>query len=269
MDKTAISLTADRDISDQGKHTELAQLLEAHRGERHIVVLQDFPDPDAISSALAHKLISRQFDIEVDIVYGRKISHQQNIAMVKLLGIELICFEDSLNLAQYQGAVFVDNQGTTAEKVLAAIESAGVPIRIVVDHHEPQERLEPNFLDIRQSVGAVATIYAEYLENGLLKLDTSNKDHVMLATALTHGIITDTSGFVRANPEDFYAAAFLSRPDKPWKSFIMPWATARPKRTMPLPESDISGPKIATPSPRLQTFSSLRRTFTQPLCMAS
>ena len=29
-------------------------LLNAHRGERHIVALQDYPDPDAISAALAY-----------------------------------------------------------------------------------------------------------------------------------------------------------------------------------------------------------------------
>jgi hypothetical protein len=42
----------------QSKAEELAALLEAHRGEPHIVVLQSFPDPDAISSALAHQLIA-------------------------------------------------------------------------------------------------------------------------------------------------------------------------------------------------------------------
>lgn len=33
----------------------------------------------------------------------------------------------------------------------------------------------------------------------------------MAATALMHGIITDTNGLTRAGPEDFHAAAYLSR----------------------------------------------------------
>ncbi len=99
---------------------EIVQVLEAHRGERHIVVLQDFPDPDAISSAFAHQIVSAEFDIEADIVYGGRISHQQNIALVKLLGIELIRYNESLNLEQYAGAVFVDNQGTTAKAIVEA-----------------------------------------------------------------------------------------------------------------------------------------------------
>src|SRR5947209_20230593 len=92
---------------------ELAQLLEARRGERHIIVLQNYPDPDAISSAFAHQLISARFGIETDIVYTGKISHQQNVALLKLLGINLLLFSAALDLGQYAGAVFVDNQGTT------------------------------------------------------------------------------------------------------------------------------------------------------------
>jgi nanoRNase/pAp phosphatase (c-di-AMP/oligoRNAs hydrolase) len=42
----------------------LGNVPEARRGERHLVVLQDFPDPDAISSALAHQLISARYGIE-------------------------------------------------------------------------------------------------------------------------------------------------------------------------------------------------------------
>jgi nanoRNase/pAp phosphatase (c-di-AMP/oligoRNAs hydrolase) len=199
-----------RKMSEHTKHSELKELLVACRGERHIVVLQDFPDPDAISSAFAHKLISAQFEIEVDIVYGRRISHLQNRALVRHLDLQLKRYEESLGLDQYTGAVFVDNQGTTAETIVSALETAGVPTIMVVDHHEAQERLQPKFSDIRKTLGAAATIYTEYLENGLIKMEKSQKNHVMLATALTHGIITDTAGFVRATAEDFHAAAFLS-----------------------------------------------------------
>ena len=210
LHRDSILYTEGRKMSQDTKHSELKELLAACRGERHIVVLQDFPDPDAISSAFAHKLISAQFDIEVDIVYGRRISHLQNRALVRHLDLELKRYEESLPVDHYTGAVFVDNQGTTAETVVAALEAAGVPTLIVVDHHEAQERLQPKFSDIQKTLGAAATIYTEYLENGFIKMDKSQKSHVMLATALTHGITTDTAGFVRATPKDFHAAAFLS-----------------------------------------------------------
>jgi len=188
----------------------LAELLNKHRGERHLVVLHDYPDPDAISSAFAHRLISADYEIDVDIVYTGKISHSQNVALVKLLGINLSAYDDKLDLTQYQGAVFLDNQGTTVNGVVKALESTGVPVLIVIDHHEPQGSLTPEFSNI-QKTGAVATIYADYIEQGLLSLQKSKKEHVALATALLHGILTDTTGFIRAGAEDFHAAAYLSQ----------------------------------------------------------
>lgn len=189
---------------------EIAQVLEAHRGNRHVVVLQDYPDPDAISSAFAHKVISAEFDIEVDIMYSGQISHRQNLALIKLLNIELVHYREDLDLGRYDGAVFVDGQGTTAVQIVEALEAAGVPTLIVVDHHEAQERLSPQFSDIRRS-GATATIYAEYLERGLVEMLKSRQQDVIAATALMHGMITDTNNFTRAGPHDFRAAAFLSR----------------------------------------------------------
>jgi nanoRNase/pAp phosphatase (c-di-AMP/oligoRNAs hydrolase) len=203
-------MEATMESDDDRSPSKIAELLNAHRGETHVIVLQDYPDPDAISSAFAHQLISSAFDIDCDIVYSGKISHQQNVALVKLLGIELLPFDKSIDLKKYTGAIYVDNQGTTAEETVRHLEEAGVVALVVVDHHEPQLRLEPVFKDIRKTLGATATIYAEYLKQGILQMEKSRKEHVMLATALTHGIITDTNGFIRAGAEDFHAAAFLS-----------------------------------------------------------
>lgn len=188
----------------------MGEFLEGHRGERHLVVLHDFPDPDAISSAFAHRLISLPFGIDAFIVYRGKISHQQNIAMIRLLGIEPMLFDESLDLRQYSGAIFIDNQGTTCKEIVEALEAAGVPILAIIDHHEHQDRLEPEFSDIRR-VGSTATIYTEYLQNGLVELDKSDHTHVTIATALMHGLITDTQGFVRAGEKDFLAASYLSK----------------------------------------------------------
>jgi nanoRNase/pAp phosphatase (c-di-AMP/oligoRNAs hydrolase) len=209
-DNGGAASTDTREVSvAKSRGQKLAEILEAHRGEQHVIVIHDYPDPDAISAAYAHRLISAQFEIETDIIYSGKISHQQNVALVKLLGINLLHYDPSLALDHYQAAVFVDNQGTTAEAVTQALETAGVPPLIVVDHHEAQERLKPEFSDIRRT-GAVATIYAKYLEQGLVEMDKSRQEHVIAATALMHGILSDTQGFTRAYAEDFQAAGFLS-----------------------------------------------------------
>lgn len=199
-------------LKDEGveKKLAIADVLDKHRGEKHLVVLHDFPDPDAISSAIAHKLISAEYNIEVDIIYTGKISHSQNIAMVKLLGIELLPYNGNMDLHQYQGAVFLDNQGSTVNGIVKQLQSANVPVLIVVDHHEPQDTLNPEYSDI-QKTGSTATIYASYIEQGMLNMQKSRKDHVAMATALMQGILTDTVGFIRADLDDFHAAAFLSQ----------------------------------------------------------
>lgn len=206
----------------------LGEVLAAHRGERHIVVLQDFPDPDALASAYAHQLISAAYGIQTDLVYAEQISHVQNVALVRLVGLNVIRWNPSADLRKYQAAVFVDNQGATALRLVEALERAEVPALLVVDHHELQERLHPQFSDIRR-VGATATLYAEYLAQGLLPMDKARREHVLLATALVHGLMTDTNGLVRAGADDFTAAAFLSRyRDADLLEHIMSQARSKP-----------------------------------------
>jgi nanoRNase/pAp phosphatase (c-di-AMP/oligoRNAs hydrolase) len=192
------------------KHVQLGKYLESHRGDRHLVVLQDYPDPDAISSALAYRLIAGQYGIKTSMIYSGKISHQENIALVRLLNVPLTSFDDSFDLSPFRGAVFVDNQGTTSHRIVDALEQAGMPILVVIDHHQPQTRLSAEFSDIRRT-GATATIFSEYMKAGLLEMDPANKEHVHTATALLHGIMTDTGNFSRAREDDFKAAAYLSR----------------------------------------------------------
>lgn len=197
-------------IDGDARTAEFTATLERHRGARHLVVLQDYPDPDSISSAFAHRLIAEQYDIDVDVTYSGRVSHQENIALVRLLNLDLIPYDaDRVDLQTYDGAVFVDSQGTTSS-VRAGLEEAGVPTVIIVDHHERQEGATAEFVDLRK-VGATATIYTDYLQHHLLNLESSRREHVLLATSLMHGIMTDTRTLLRGRPEDFMAAAFLAQ----------------------------------------------------------
>ncbi len=186
----------------------LAEVLRGREGERHAVVLQDFPDPDAISAGFAYRMIASEFGVEADLLYGGRISHQENLALINLLEIHLTQWQgEPIPKDYYQGAVFVDNQGTTSH-LTEALEKVGVPALVVVDHHAEQGRLTPLFADLRQ-VGASASIFASYLEEGLVVLKDTYPEHRRLATALMHGIISDTGSMIDARPLDFRAAAFL------------------------------------------------------------
>jgi nanoRNase/pAp phosphatase (c-di-AMP/oligoRNAs hydrolase) len=200
---------ADAATREKSEAEELEALLEAHRGEHHIIVMQSFPDPDAISSAFAHQMIAARHDIECDIAYDGRVSHHENIALIELLQLHLLRVGEGDDLRRYQGSVFIDTQGTTSG-LTERLRDAGVPALAIIDHHEQQGVVEAQFTDIRADANATATIYTEYIESGLLRLERSDPDHKGLATALMHGIRSETGGLVRAERDDFMAAAYLA-----------------------------------------------------------
>jgi nanoRNase/pAp phosphatase (c-di-AMP/oligoRNAs hydrolase) len=88
---------------------------------------------------------------------------------------------------------------------------AGIPITVVIDHHSMQEDTKAEFVDIRPYTRATSTILTQYLQAGLLKFDSNSSEHIKCATALMHGLRSDTNALRQAQEEDFLAAAYLSR----------------------------------------------------------
>lgn len=193
---------------------KLRQTLEKHEGERQIVVIQDFPDPDALSGAWAYQLIAAEYNISCDIVYGGTLSHQENIALVRLTGLPAKRLVNSAlnkqDLSVYQGCVLIDSQGTNSQ-LYPIVEQANIPLVVVIDHHTKQKDLEAEFIDLRPQTRATATILTQYIQKGMLEFDSSNENHVKCATALMHGLRSDTNSLMQAKEEDFIAAAYLSR----------------------------------------------------------
>lgn len=211
--KTNNNLLKSIPIPANQKTDTLRQTLEKHSGEKHLIILQDFPDPDALSSAWAYKLIAQEYEIDGDIVYAGTLSHQENIALVKLTDLPLkrwtLESAKKKDLSVYQGCAFLDNQGTTSQLTPLVMEV--MPAIAIVDHHKLQEDLHPEFVDIRPSVKATATILTQYIQAGLLKFDTNSSEHIKCATALMHGLRSDTNQLRQAADEEFLAAAYLSR----------------------------------------------------------
>jgi nanoRNase/pAp phosphatase (c-di-AMP/oligoRNAs hydrolase) len=114
------------------------------------------------------------------------------------------------DLSVYKGCVLIDNQGTTSQ-LMSLVQEARIPLTVVVDHHSLQGELKPEFFDIRPNVRATATIFSQYLQAGLLTLDSSVSHHVKCATALMHGLRSDTNGLMHALEDDCLAAGYLSR----------------------------------------------------------
>jgi len=192
----------------------LEKLLKKHSGTRQLVLLQDFPDPDALSSAWAYSLMASAYNIRCDIFYSGTLSHQENIALVKLTNLPAKRWpsqeKDAPDLTEYQGYVLVDTQGTTSH-LTKIVKAAELPLLLVVDHHASQGKLDAELADIRPDIHATATMMAQYLSAGIIKLDRSQSTHVKCATALMHGLRSDTNQLMQASEPDFMAAAYLSQ----------------------------------------------------------
>ncbi|MBE9061841.1 bifunctional oligoribonuclease/PAP phosphatase NrnA [cf. Phormidesmis sp. LEGE 11477] len=192
----------------------LEKLLKKHSGTHQLVLLQDFPDPDALSSAWAYRLMANAYNIQCDIYYSGTLSHQENIALVKLTNLPAKRWpagaKEAPDLSEYQGYVLVDTQGTTSH-LTQKVQEAELPLLLVVDHHAPQGKLLGELIDIRPDIHSTATIMTEYLRSGIVQLDRSNDTHIKCATALMHGLRSDTANLMQATEPDFLAAAFLSK----------------------------------------------------------
>jgi nanoRNase/pAp phosphatase (c-di-AMP/oligoRNAs hydrolase) len=181
-----------------------------------ILVIQDFPDPDALSSAWAFQLIAAQYEIQCEIVYAGTLSHQENIALVKLTGLPAKRWGPQMlkdiDLSDYQGCVLVDSQGTNSQ-LMPLVQEANIPVVVIIDHHSQQDEVEAEdaFVDIRPGSRSTATILTEYLQGGMLDFNSSNPTHVKCATALMHGLRSDTINLLQAQEAEFMAAAYLSR----------------------------------------------------------
>jgi nanoRNase/pAp phosphatase (c-di-AMP/oligoRNAs hydrolase) len=140
---------------------KLRQVLEAHRGERHVVAIRGYPDPDSIASAMAHAHICTHFDIEPTVLYFDDISHQENRALVKKLSIDMVRYSPQIDISDYDRIAIVDTQQLDLPP-----EAERIPTISVVDHHRPQSDVDAEFVDVRDDAGSTWSMYTEYLSQG-------------------------------------------------------------------------------------------------------
>lgn len=189
------------------KWAEFREVLARHRGEKTLVILMGYPDPDNIAAGLAHKFLAKEFDIDVTLLCFYEVSHQENRALVKRLEIDLQLYDEKFDLQPYSAYSFVDSQRTDtpisdklAEKTLLSF----------VDHHKRLGEIPAEFVDIREDAASTCAIYTQYLRAQYpLGLNPGESDQVRLATALMHGIRSDTMALLEASRLEFEAAAYL------------------------------------------------------------
>ncbi|MBX3207650.1 MAG: bifunctional oligoribonuclease/PAP phosphatase NrnA [Labilithrix sp.] len=184
-----------------------AEALGAAKGKHLLIALRGHPDPDGIASALAQAHIAQRLGVaKTTISYCHELSHRENRALVKLLNVEMKKLKNVHDLAEAADFVgLVDAHDVDPDMVgVDQIE----PLTIV-DHHRAHAPPRARFVDMRNDVGATATIFVEYLQE-LCPLSADSDDDRRIATALMHGLATDTDDFSLARTTDFRAAAQLA-----------------------------------------------------------
>jgi nanoRNase/pAp phosphatase (c-di-AMP/oligoRNAs hydrolase) len=198
---------ADQLDAAPSKGAELAAVLDRHRGERLLVLLLGYPDPDNIASGLALQSLAKEHGIDSRLLCFNEVSHQENQALVTKLELDLWLYDNRCDLEPYALYAFVDSARTEnpiqewlAKKHFLAF----------IDHHRKSGEIPAEFVDVREEAGSTAGIFAEYLRAAHPEgLNPNNPEHVKLATALMHGIRSDTRLLREASQSDFLGAAYL------------------------------------------------------------
>jgi len=178
---------------------KLRQLLEGLTSL--LIVMQDNPDPDSITAAVAlRKIANTMTGTACTIACGGTVGRGENRALVRYLGLELRSAAE-IQFDRYPVIALVDTQPGTGNNSLPA---GRIP-EIVIDHHpmKPLTR-SAKLVDIRTRYGATATILFEYLLGAGITPEAS------LATALIFAIRSDTQDLGReATAADVRAIGYL------------------------------------------------------------
>jgi len=160
---------------------------------RVLILMQDDPDPDAIASALALRVVLGRTKAAAPIATFGRITRPENRAMTRLLEIDVERLAPAA-LADYDAVAMVDVQPSFFEERLS-------DVALVIDHHPEERPVTARVKDIRPSYGATSTILTEYLRAAEAKVPQR------LATALLYGIKADTlhleRGTTRADVDAF------------------------------------------------------------------
>jgi nanoRNase/pAp phosphatase (c-di-AMP/oligoRNAs hydrolase) len=206
MPEPARRLALSSQTGAEPRARSFAEALSAARGKKVLIVLRGHPDPDGIACAIAQAHIAQRLGVgETTVAYCHELSHRENRALVKLLGLDLRKIKSLREIGPVDFLALVD-----AHELDPELSDVGdSEILTIVDHHRAITPPKARFVDMRLDVGATATIFVEYVQE-LCPLDPDVEEDRRIATALMHGLATDTDDFMLARAADFRAAGQIA-----------------------------------------------------------
>lgn len=173
-----------RPISAELRHIESAHRLKKLRdvlddGDKIALLLQPDPDPDGLAAALGLRSLLGRNKVSTPIVSFGKVTRPENIAMLKLLDLEVVTIKPD-DLSNFDKVALLDTQPSHFAFPLSRVDA-------IIDHHPMVGNYNDiPFCDIRSKYGATSTMLTEYLRAGAVNIGQR------LATALLYGIKADT-----------------------------------------------------------------------------
>ena len=179
------------------------------RAARRTLIIQthDIPDPDAMGSAEAFRLIAREYGFRSVIVANGMPQRRENIIFIRECHIHVKPL-NTVKILKPQKYAWVYIDCLPGRGNVTLHQSAPGDLYLAVDHHGKPSVSERNRKDVfiihDPKAGATATVLAEMLRD--LHIDVPAR----LATALSYAIISDTQDFSRGALEtDLNMYAFL------------------------------------------------------------
>lgn len=178
--------------------SRLFRFLDSRRKTRIFVQTHDFPDPDALASALGIQTLLKALGRDSTITYAGSLGGPLVDTMIETFGMNAVQ-SDSLDVAADDLVIVVDgckdNRNVTD---LPGFEVA------VIDHHQSTPPSDVPFTDIRPWYGACATLVHEYFSDAGVTVPRP------VATALLLAIRIDTARLSRGvNAADMKAYSDL------------------------------------------------------------
>jgi nanoRNase/pAp phosphatase (c-di-AMP/oligoRNAs hydrolase) len=183
---------------DQG---DLFAFLDAEKARISplIVLTHDYPDPDALASALALQYVAeKMFGIDARIAYGGEIGRDENKKMVALLQMPIHKLTRR-DFNKHKNIALVDTQPAFGNNSLPENRYTA----LVIDQHAYISPPVADFAIVDPDAGATSVILAELLMGSKLTIPMN------LATALTYGILSDTNNLHR-NSEPRTVRAYMA-----------------------------------------------------------
>lgn len=168
---------------------KLLRLQKVLAGKRQLlIVLQDFPDPDALGAAAALRELARSVcESTTTLACAGFVGRAENRELLRYLGLNVQPLQQ-LSLEPFDCIAMVDTQPGAGNN---GLPDTHVP-DIVIDHHPIRgtTRKSP-FFDVRKRYGSTSTILYEYLMEAEVDIP------IPVATSLLYGIRSDTNDLGR------------------------------------------------------------------------